>query len=305
MKTSEKIKRFLDIKVSLYKEKNTYINYRIDLMQLDLHMKNILGEDWLSTVDNDEIELYIKSLKDKGYEDTTINRKIASASSFFGYCEDKGWIDRSPMRGIELFKIHKKKKDVLEVKDVRRMIACTYKRQAREKNFEFNSARNRFILALLTTTGLRIGELININLRSLEKVEGGYMINIAAEDIKNNVEKRVPIANKTLEYFEEYMNERSLEGFESDVLILSRTGRKLTREGVQNMISKYCDRIGLSEKNITPHTFRHSCTGMLRRNRVEDSLIYNILGWKEGIISVYTDDISMLDSAKIISCNIL
>ena len=71
------------------------------------------------------------------------------------------------------------------------------------------------------------------------------------------------------------------------------------------MISKYCDRIGLSEKNITPHTFRHSCTGMLRKNRVEDSLIYNILGWKEGIISVYTDDISMLDSAKIISCNIL
>lgn len=300
------VERFLDVKVELYKEKNTYINYKIDLKQLDLHMTQSLGDDWINEVTNDDMELYVQELRKKGYEPTTINRKIASASSLFGYCVDKGWINRNPMNGIELFRVYKKRKEVLEIEDIRKIIESTYKRGVREKNYEFNSARNRFIIALLTTTGLRIGELININLKSLEKIDEGYMINIDAEDIKNNIAKRVPIANKTLEYFNEYMYQREKNGFsENDILILSRTGKKMTRGAVDKMITKYCEKIGLSDINVTPHTFRHSCTGILRKNRVEDSLIYNILGWKEGIISVYTDDISMLDVAKISCCDII
>lgn len=300
------IERFLEVKVELYKEKNTYVNYKIDLKQLDLHMTEILGEDWVTTVDNDEMELYVKSLKKKEYEAATINRKIASASSFFGYCVDKGWIEKNPMKGIELFRVYKKKKDMLDIEDIRKIIDSTYVREVREKNYEFNSARNRFILAFLTSTGLRISELLNLDMKSLEKVSEGYMVNISAESIKNNVDKRVPIANKTLEYFNEYMEQREKNGFaNNDILILSRNGKKMTRVAIQKMISKYCERNGFEELNITPHTFRHVCTSVLRRNRVEDSLIFNILGWKEGIMAVYTDDISMLDNAKIISCNII
>ena len=147
---------------------------------------------------------------------------------------------------------------------------------------------------------------MNITISNLEKVEGGYMINISSDKTKNKVNKRVPVANKTLEYFNEYMEEREKNNFiDNDILILSRTGKKLTRTGIQKMMDKYSEKNGLSNLNITPHTFRHSCTGILRKNGVEDSLIYNILGWKEGIISVYTDDIKSLDYAKIISCNIL
>ena len=300
------IERFLEVKVELYKEKNTYVNYKIDLKQLDLHMTEILGEDWVATVDNDEMELYVKSLKKKKYEATTINRKIASASSFFGYCVDKGWIEKNPMKGIELFRVYKKKKDMLDIEDIKKIIDSTYVREVREKNYEFNSARNRFILAFLTSTGLRISELLSLDIKSLEKVSEGYMVNISAERIKNNVDKRVPIANKTLEYFNEYMEQREKNGFaNNDILILSRNGKKMTRVAIQRMISKYCERNGFEELNITPHTFRHICTSVLRRNRVEDSLIFNILGWKEGIMAVYTDDISMLDNAKITSCNII
>ena len=300
------IERFLEVKVELYKEKNTYVNYKIDLKQLDLHMTEILGEDWVTTVDNDEMELYVKLLKKKEYEATTINRKIASASSFFGYCVDKGWIEKNPMKGIELFRVYKKKKDMLDIEDIRKIIDSTYVREVREKNYEFNSARNRFILSFLTSTGLRIGELLSLDIKSLEKVSDGYMVNISAERIKNNVDKRVPIANKTLEYFNEYMEQREKNGFaNNDILILSRNGKKMTRVAIQKMISKYCERNGFEELNITPHTFRHICTSVLRRNRVEDSLIFNILGWKEGIMAIYTDDISMLDNAKITSCNII
>ena len=71
------------------------------------------------------------------------------------------------------------------------------------------------------------------------------------------------------------------------------------------MLDKYTERAGITEIEVTPHVFRHTCTGILRRNRVEDSLIYNILGWKEGIMATYTDDIASLDEAKIECCNII
>lgn len=303
---NNKVERFLNIKVDLYKERNTYINYKIDLVQLDAYMTKNIGEKWVEEVTNDDMEVYVQHLKNNGYQASSINRKIASASSFFGYCLDKGWIEKNPMKGIELFRVLRKRKNTLEIEDIRSMIASTYKRGAREKNYEFTSARNRFILALLTTTGLRIGELMNLRLDNLDKIDEGYMINIDAENIKNKITKRVPIANKTLEYFNEYMEERKKCGFEDNkILIVSRTGKKMTRDAIQKMINKYAEKNGLLDMEITPHTFRHSCTGILRKNRVEDSLIYNILGWKEGIISVYTDDISMLDSAKVISCNII
>lgn len=300
------VTKFLEIKIDMYKAKNTYINYNIDLGQLDIHMTRKLGNDWIKNITSDDMELYIKHLKDKGYNLSSINRKIASASKFFSYCVNKDLIRKNPMVNIELFELPAKVRKSLSVDDIRKIIDCTYKREAREKNYKFISTRNRFILALLTTTGLRVGELMNISVSKLEKIDGGYMINISSSETKNKVNKRVPIANKTLLYFNEYIEERKKCGFHhKDVLILSRTGKKMTRTGIAKMMSKYAKRVGMEDINITPHKFRHACTGILRKNKVEDSLIYNILGWKEGIMSVYTDDITSLDMLKIESCNIL
>lgn len=300
------VEKFLDLKINLYKTKNTYINYKIDLSQLDLHMSRKLGKDWVETATNDDMALYIKYLKDSNYEVASINRKIASASKFFKYCVDSDYRVKNPMSGIELFDLPVKIKKPLLIDDIRKMIELTYTREIREKNYEFASARNRFIMALLATTGLRISELMNINMYKLEKIEAGYMVNISSSDTKGKVNKRVPIANKTLEYFDEYMIQREKCGFsDRDILVLSRTGKEMTRNSVQKMLDKYTERAGITEIEVTPHVFRHTCTGILRRNRVEDSLIYNILGWKEGIMATYTDDITSLDEAKIECCNIL
>jgi site-specific recombinase XerD len=304
---NKKIERFLAASVKRYLETNTYESYKVDLSQLDTYMINNIGENWIEEVTNDDMEDYVGHLMDSGeYKNSTINRKIASAGSFFKYCLNKEWIEKDPMRGIKPLKVVVEQKDMLRIEEVRTVIASTYDRQAREKFFEFNSARNRFILALLSTTGLRISELINIKLDSLEKINGGYMVNIAPEDVKNDIAKRVPVSNKTLEYYNEYMQERSARGFDTDTLILSRTGKKLTRKSVREMIQKYCERSGIEGLNITPHSFRHTCTTTLRKNKVEDTLIYNILGWKrEGMAGRYTNDMIGLDEAKIECCNIL
>ena len=97
------VEKFLDLKVNLYKTKNTYINYKIDLSQLDLHMSRKLGKDWVETATNDDMALYIKYLKDSNDEVASINRKIASASKFFKYCVDSDYRVKNPMSGSELF----------------------------------------------------------------------------------------------------------------------------------------------------------------------------------------------------------
>lgn len=302
----EKIERFLDVKVATYFTDNTVKNYRIDLEQLNEYMTKELGNNWITKVTNDDMEYYISKLVKQGYELTTVNRKIASASKFFKYAVIRGWINKNPMNGIDLFKPNKKKKDTLSIDEIRMIIDESYKKTQGERGFEFSSARNRFIIALLTTTGLRVGELINADLSNLQKVDGGYMLHIDAIDVKNKIDKRVPIANKTLEYFEEYMSIREKNGYtKSNKMIISRTQKPMTRNGVDKVINKYVDRCGITDRNITPHSFRHTCTSLLRQNGVDTSLIYSILGWKEGIMATYTDDISVMDQRKIICCNLI
>ena len=75
------VEKFLDLKVNLYKTKNTYINYKIDLSQLDLHMSRKLGKDWVETATNDDMALYIKYLKetkDRGDKDERKNNYFNS-----------------------------------------------------------------------------------------------------------------------------------------------------------------------------------------------------------------------------------
>lgn len=310
------IRRFLDIKLTLNKADNTKVNYEVDLRLFENYMREKLGtEDWFEKITNDDIEDYIVHMtkvkytrgnEDHSYSNSTINRRIASLNSFFGYAVDKGWIEKNPCAGIELLKVYKEKKDYLTLEEVVLMLDKTYEKAKGERNFHYNSARDRFIISMLTTTGLRVSELINMRFSKMEEVEGGYMINIDAIDTKNDVNKRVPIANKTLKYFNEYIEERKKlsKVVDDDNIILSKSGKVLRRDAVQEVIDKLMMKSGIEEKHITPHSFRHACTTYLRANGVNDSLIYNILGWKEGIVQVYTDDFR-LDREKIAVCNLI
>ena len=307
--------RFLENRVSTHMADNTYINYKLDLAQFDAYMTETVGHgDWVLFATDEQVERYMTSLiqmtnedGSKKYENTTINRKMTSVKSFFNYCVKQKIITESPATAIETLIVHTKRKQILTIQEIRNIIDNSYNRVKGERSFGFVSARDRFIIALLTTTGLRKSELINIRLSNLDLLDNGcYMINISSKEVKNNLNKRVPIANVTLQYFKEYMAQRekikSIK--DEDVLLLTVRGTKMSDDAVEKLIHKQLEKNNLEDREITPHSFRHICTTYMRMNGENDSIIYKVLGWKEGIIDNYTND-SYLDAQKIRACNLL
>lgn len=315
------IERFIT-EVARNAEQSTCAVYEADvrLFLQDIASKKTIHNEveLLKAITNDDVEDWIQyrvnvqNPKEK-YALGTINRKIISLNLFFTYLkENKGLIEKNPFNNVSIFdpnKIEKKQKDILTLEEVRKIIAETYIKHATDRCFHFNSARIRFIIALMSTTGLRISEVLSITLNDIESVYDGYMINISKEKVKNNLDKRVPITGIVVEYYHEYLAERTkLKNIiDSELLILSSRGKSIDRKTTERDIKKYIDRVGI-DKEINNHSYRHIFRTSLTKNNINESLICIIGGWSRKGLSmsaVYTHDTKDLDGEKMQACNIL
>lgn len=206
--------------------------------------------------------------------------------------------------------LNKKQKDTLTINEMKKIIECSYIRKKGERKFEFNSARDRFLITLLFTTGLRISEALAIRLDWIENVEGiGVMINIPKEFVKNDMDKRVPLVNSIKKFYDEYMIERNQIKLEDKkILFVSSNGKNLNCKDANIILEKLLSKAKIEEKNISVHCLRHSLTRILISNRIDTSLIKKVLGWMENddIIGVYSGNASdtTYDSAKLSVCDL-
>lgn len=123
--------------------------------------------------------------------------------------------------------------------------------------------------------------MLGITMDEIEMVDGGYMINIPKERVKNKMDKRVPIPPSIIKYFEEYKVQRMIanEKFNSDLLFFSSKGKKMDAGNMNKEIKELSDKAHIKKK-ITNHCFRHFLTQYLESCGVGESLILKILGWK-------------------------
>lgn len=326
---SNYVERFI-IDCSRKSEDNTVLNYKSDILLFLEDIKQIKKikeyseeqffksinnddiEDWMQLVLNDNNTESMTVLQHGSYAPSSINRKISSLRLFFEYLkENKNLIEKNPFNNVMFCKEkNKKKKDILNLTEIKTVIAETYNKRATDRCFEFNSARIRFVMALMASTGLRISELLSIELQDIEKIdEDNYMINISGDRVKNDIDKRVPICGIVSEYYNEYMCERKkLKTLvDKNILILSNRGKKITRTRTESDIKKFVERAGIN-KTINNHSFRHIFRTSLTKNNVNESLICIIGGWSRAGLSmsgIYTHDTKDLDTEKINVCNIL
>ena len=287
---------------------NQFYEYFQNLLQVDSEKK------LLSLIDNDMIEDYIQHLVDQNYSCSTINTRLNSLKSFFKYVVvNKKIITTNPFDGIPnvsegVVNVAKKQKDVLTRDELKKVLDTTYIREPNERDFELCSARNRFIIAMLHSCGLRVEELLNAEETWLRKIEDGYMLCIPKEIVKNKVDKIVPITGITLQYYNEYIEERNKLGKIQDenIILLSARGKKLTTSAVNNMIQKYVVRCNI-EKHLTSHCGRHYFATQTGVNNFNENMVKRIGGWKFQDIknSIYTHDDSIFDQEKIKICSSL
>jgi len=252
---------------------NSIRSYNFDLTKLFEYLE-FKGIEKVSKITDSDLKKFIqlqsKSLKkdDEVISDKTISRYISSFKSFFKFLESENIINSNPADLIESPKLKRNLPEVLSVDEINKILDSV---DLSEKA----GIRDRAILETMYACGLRVSELINLETNRIEFEE--KLITVTG---KGSKERIIPIGKYALNYIEKYINE--LRNFikkekSSNFLFLNLRGGKLSRMAIWNVVSKYAHKAGI-EKEIHPHTLRHSFATHLLEGGADIRIIQELLG---------------------------
>jgi len=232
---------------------NTTEAYRNDLYQMAGFVENETGKrglipDWRG-FDQEMMRGYLLNLKERNYAPTTQARKVAAAKSFFDFLVTEGKTKEDPTQHIETPKVGRSLPKAISVSQTRRLLEQPYKLETLE------ARRDRAMLEMLYATGMRVTELVSLNLGDVDMTEG--FVRCYG---KGRKERLIPVHQKALETYKEYLDKtrpKLAHRPEQKAVFLNRRGERLTRQGFWQKIKEYARLAGL-EMDITPHTLRHS-----------------------------------------------
>ena len=216
-----------------------------------------------------DFEHFLAYLHDLGLNDRSQARIISGLKAFYKYLVNDEFIKDDPTVLLEGPKLSKKLPDTLSFEEIEKLL------QALDLSKDEN-VRNRAMLETLYSSGLRISELINLRISHIYE-DVGFIRVIG----KGNKERLVPIGNDALKhinlYREHVRNKMSIHPKYSDILFLNRRANPITRVMVFIVIKKLAEQIGLN-KNISPHTFRHSFATHLIEGGADLRAVQQMLG---------------------------
>ncbi len=225
------------------------------------------------------LELHRSQKEKEVFAASTLSRYLSSLKSFFKYLDSEKLIEINPAENIDSPKITRSIPDFLTVNEVLLLLDQPDIQQKLE-------LRDKAILEVMYGSGLRVSELINLKISSIF-FEDGYLRVFG----KGSKERIVPIGSKGLEFISMYiLNSRELlkrQGSE-DYVFLNFRGKKLSRMGIWDIIRKYSMKAKI-EKDIHPHTLRHSFATHLLQGGADIRVIQEMLGHSDiSTTQIYT-----------------
>jgi integrase/recombinase XerC len=212
----------------------------------------------LASADVNAIRSYMASLNEKQYSKATIARKLATLRSFYKFLVKRNRVSSNPVVGIRTPKQEKRLPRFLEYEQVKRLLETP-------PSDSWLGARDRAIMETLYSTGMRVSEIVALNLEDIDFL--GEVVHIRG---KGKKERICPISSSVLQIVQHYMEFRNkraqLNGnFDGKVLFVNKHGKRLSTRSVRRKMDKYLKMAGL-DPAISPHTLRHSfATHMLNR----------------------------------------
>lgn len=267
----EKINAFLDFLT--YEKKystETIRAYRADLLQFAeyLNRLKISVEEINPLILRRYIaHLHLKGLARGRYSETTMARKVASLRAFLNYLADKGFLPSSFEVFLPFPKLKKKLPEVLSNYELSNLIKLVDS----EKPILL---RDRAIIEVLLGTGLRVSELVSLNLSSINfdrrelKVRG-----------KGGKERVVPLNSEAVEALHAYLSKGRISFLreENEALFLNSRGGRLTTAGVRKILKKYADKL-YGKSRLHPHLFRHTLATGLLEGGADLRVVQEVLG---------------------------
>ena len=224
-----------------------------------------------SSVDLDSFNDYIVELRGrKGYRDTTTARKIAAIRSFFGFLFENGSIFQDPTESLGSPRVGRSLPKFLSKEDVTKLLDAACKDSGNE------ARRDAAILELLYATGLRVGELVSLNVKDID-LQGSY-IRCWGKGSKERIVHLYPKAVKELKQYMTHTRPNFLKNRNGETaLFVNHRGERLTRQWVWNILKNYGAKAGIQQQ-ITPHTLRHSFATHLLENGASLRHVQELLG---------------------------
>ena len=214
------------------------------------------------------IRSWIVVLIEQNISTTSVNRKISALKSFYKFLLKVKQISVNPLLKHKSLKTAKKVQIPFSEKEMKDVFLDN------DYSNDFESIRNRFILELFYTTGIRRAELINLKLNSISETQ--KTIRVIG---KRNKERIIPVLDCTLDLFKNYKLQRNkLEQINDiEMLILSKTGNKISESFVYRLINDYFSTVSKKEKK-SPHVLRHSFATHLLNNGADLNSVKELLG---------------------------
>lgn len=238
---------------------NTINSYLSDIKEYQEFKKG----DILSSTKED-ILAYLKTIKN--LESTTISHKISSLKSFFKYYQKREKIKVNPLANIKSPKIAKKLPTYLTLEEVSKLLDVEIKSPY--------DARNKAILELLYSSGIRISELCNMQTSNYNSYE--CIIRLIG---KGSKERIIPLGDYAISVLEDYINNYRTKINKKNInsIFINNRGDTISRQFIFKVIKKECLKKGI-RKNVSPHTLRHTFATHLLQNGADLRIIQELLG---------------------------
>ncbi len=258
----QKYKRHLGSDKLLGNTKSAYIS---DASHFTRYLMDKGYADFLS-VDKKAVNAFVSRLEQERKAASTVARYIASLRHFFAFLMEINAAEKNPATRIKPPKQEKTLPEILTTEEVSRFLEATY-------GTDPKSIRDKTMLELLYATGIRVSELIDLNVDD---------VNLGADYIKcrkQQEERIVPVGRLALSALETYLSYVRVKIAEpqEQALFVNMSGKRMTRQGFWKIVKFYADRAGI-EKPITPHTLRHSFATHLLENGADIHAVQMMMG---------------------------
>ncbi len=261
------IKSFLDY-LSFEKKysEHTITAYKNDLRSFQEFCNENYNQDAIVAIHYSQIRSWIVSLVDKGVTNRTVNRKVSSLKTFYKYLQKTKQTQENPLAKHRALKVSKRVQVPFSEKEIVAVI------NQLDAESDFISIRNKLIVELLYSTGMRRNELINITLKD---------INFSNNSIKvlgkRNKERIIPLLSSVKESLSQYLIARAKENSNVEYLFFTAKQNKLYPTLVYRIINSYFSTVSTKVKK-SPHVLRHSFATHLLNEGADLNSVKELLG---------------------------
>ena len=254
---------YLEVERAL--SKNTIEAYENDIFSFLKYLSDNLGVADIGQIKRTHISSYNRYLASCGINPVSIVRKIASIKGFFRYLCVNSVIEKNPALALTSPKISKKLPKVISVKEIEKLLSSHL------------DIMHKALFELFYATGLRVSELVNLEFKNTDLKTG-----IIKTMGKGSKERIIPIGSKAKTALKNYFKEREIIIFTNDLgkknqkyVFLKQNGAKISRQYVYTFIHNLGKKI---QKDISPHTIRHSFATHLLENGADLRVVQELLG---------------------------